>query len=118
VTGPATVRDTVGISLMVSAETETAVELVREQLPDARVDFRDCYYKIERDGELSFDMAELSDRLGRPVDTDTFLVSMSSYYGRIDVGDGVITISADIRPGRFRRGAPATPPVPAPRGST
>jgi propane monooxygenase coupling protein len=111
-TGTAAARDTVGISLMVSAETETAVELIREQLPDARIDFRDCYYKIERDGELTFDMEELSERLGRPVDTDIFLVSMSSYYGRIAVGNGVITISADIRPGRF------TPGIPAPRDST
>ena len=47
----------VGISLMLSAETETAVELVREQMPDAAVGFRGPYCKIERDGtRRSFDV--------------------------------------------------------------
>ena len=58
---------------MLSAETEAAVELVREQMPDAAVDFRGPYCKIERDGELDFDMAKLGGRLGRDIDTDTFL---------------------------------------------
>ena len=92
----------VGISLMVSAETEAAVELVREQTPDAAVGFRGPYCKIERDGELDFDMAKLGDRLGRDIDTDTFLVSMSSYYGRIVVSDHHVTIHPEILPDRFR----------------
>jgi len=94
--------DTVGISLMRSTETEAAVELVRDELPDARISFRDCYYKIERAGLLEFDMEELSERVGREVDTDMFLVSMSSYYGRMVVSDGRIQIFADILPERFR----------------
>ncbi len=92
----------VGISLMLSAETEAAVELVREQMPDAAVGFRGPNCKIERDGELDFDMAKLGDRLGRDIDTDTFLVSMSSYYGRIVVSDHHVTIHPEILPDRFR----------------
>ncbi len=92
----------VGISLMLSAETEAAVVLVREQMPDSAVDLRGPYYKIERDGELDFDMAKLGDRLGRDIDTDTFLVSMSSYYGRIVVSDHHVTIHPEILPDRFR----------------
>lgn len=95
-------RTRVGISLMVSAETEAAVGLVRDEMPDAVIQFRDCYYKIERDGELEFDMVKLGDRLGRDIDTDTFLVSMSSYYGRIVVSDNNVTIYSDILPDRFR----------------
>lgn len=95
-------RDTVGISLMRSAETEAAVELVREELPDARVSFRDCYYKIERSGLLEFDMAKLSERVGREIDTDIFLVNMSSYYGRMVVSDGKVQIFSEIVPERFR----------------
>jgi methane monooxygenase component A beta chain/propane monooxygenase small subunit len=101
--GPAAGRARrVGISLMLSAETEAAVGLVREQMPDAAVDFRGPYCKIERDGELDFDMAKLGDRLGRDIDTDTFLVSMSSYYGRIVVSDDHVTIHPEILPDRFR----------------
>ena len=95
-------RDTVGISLMRSSESDATVEYVRENQPDASVSARDVFYKIERDGKLTFDMDEISDYLGRDLDTDTFLVNMSSYYGRIVVSDGLIEIFADIKPERFR----------------
>ena len=39
---------------------------------------------------------------GRTIDTDIFLVNMSSYYGRIVVGDGRVDIYADIQPDRFK----------------
>ena len=101
-TSTRTSRQRVGISLMNSAETEAAVELVHDEMPDAQVSFRDCYYKIERDGSLDFDMVKLGERLGRPLDTDVFLVNMSSYYGRIVVSDDHVQIFADILPPRFR----------------
>lgn len=92
----------VGISLMNSSDTQAAVEHVAETQPDAQIDFRDCFYKIERDDILSFDMAELSDIAGRDIDTSIFLVNMASYYGRIVVGDGRVDIYADIQPARFK----------------
>ena len=95
-------RDTIGITLMASADTEAAVAMIREEQPDARVSFRGVTYKIERDGVLEFDMGRLGERLGRPIDTDLFLVNMSTYYGRMDVGDGVVRIHSDIRPERFQ----------------
>src|SRR5262245_46418553 len=45
----------VGISLMVSPETEAAIEYVRATMPNAIIDCRDVFYKIERDGSLTFD---------------------------------------------------------------
>ncbi|MCX9191719.1 hypothetical protein C3Y87_09885 [Carbonactinospora thermoautotrophica] len=88
--------------MMQSAETEATVEYVRDTMPDARISFRDVYYKIERDGLLEFDMAQIGERLGRDIDTDLFLVSMASYYGRMDVSDGMIRIYSEIQPERFR----------------
>lgn len=93
---------TVGISLMNSADTEAAIEHIRETQPDAHVSFRDTFYKIEREDLLSFDMAELSEIAGREIDTDIFLVNMSTYYGRIVVGDGRVDIYSDIQPDRFK----------------
>lgn len=98
----ATKNRRVGISLMSSSDTEAAVEHISETQPDAKIDFRDCFYKIERDDQLSFDMSELSELAGREIDTDVFLVNMSSYYGRIVVGDGRVDIYADIQPARFK----------------
>jgi hypothetical protein len=95
-------RRTVGVSLMGSAEADAAVELMRDEFPDARISFRDCYYKIERDDLLEFDMDKLSQRLGRPVTTEMFLVTMSTYYGRMDRSHDKIQIFADIQPARFK----------------
>lgn len=96
------VNDWVGISLMKSAETEAAVDLVGDEMPDARVSDRDCFYKIERPKSLAFDMTKVGDRLGRTLDTDTFLVNMSTYYGRIVISDGMVEIFSEILPDRFR----------------
>lgn len=96
------VRDTIGISLIGSAETAAAVELVRERFPDARITDNDCFYKVERDHILAFDMDELSNRLGRHLTVHDFLVNMTSYYGRIVVNDGVVEIHAEILPDRFK----------------
>jgi alkene monooxygenase coupling protein len=96
------VRDTVGISLIGSAETSAAVEMVAEEMPDAKITDNDCYYKVEREKLLRFDMTELSDRLGRAYTVHDFLVNMTSYYRRIVVSDDAVEIHAEILPERFR----------------
>ncbi|MGD9531587.1 MmoB/DmpM family protein [Pseudonocardia sp.] len=96
------VRDTVGISLIGSSESAAAVEMVLDEMPDAKITDNDCFYKIERDGILRFDMAELADRLGREYTVHDFLVNMTSYYGRIVVSDGLVEIYSEILPERFR----------------
>ena len=95
-------RANVGISFMVSADTEAIVAVTREKYPDAKIDLRDCFYKVEREGLLDWSMDEVGERLGRPYDTDLFLVNMSSYYGRIVISDGRVQISSEIMPKRFR----------------
>lgn len=95
-------RRTVGICLIGSDEAEAAVEYVRETYPDASVSNRACYYKIERDDLLEFDMQDLGDRLGHELTTEMFLVSMSTYYGRMVRSNDKIQIFADILPDRFK----------------
>jgi hypothetical protein len=97
-----TTRNRVGISLMVSSDTEAIIEVTRQKYPDAKIDFRDCFYKVEREGSLDWSMDDLGERLGRPYDTDLFLVNMSSYYGRIVVSDGLVQLSSEMVPNRFR----------------
>ena len=91
-------RDTIGVALMNSAETEAVVAWLRNHCPDATVKFRDCYFKIERDHELEFDLAAISDYLGRELDTESFLINLSSYYGRIVIAGSTIRFVADIEP--------------------
>jgi propane monooxygenase coupling protein len=47
-------------------------------------------------------MAEISEILGRPLTTEMFLVSMSTYYGRMVRSNDKIQIFAEILPERFR----------------
>jgi hypothetical protein len=98
----ASARSSVGISLMMSPETEATVEYVRAQTPNAIIDFRDVFYKIECEGYLSFHMNEIAEYLGRALHTNVFLVSMSSYYGRIVVSDDKVEIFSAIVPSRFQ----------------
>ena len=95
-------RRTVGISLMAGEETEAALEWMQEAYPDTKIKFRDCYYKVERDDVLEFDMSAISELLGREMTTEMFLVSMSTYYGRMVRSNDKIQIFAEILPDRFR----------------
>ena len=95
-------RRTVGISLMGGEEANAAVQYMRRDFPDAKVTDRDCYFKIERDDLLEFNMKEISDILGRPLTTEMFLVAMSTYYGRMVRSNDKIQIFAEILPERFR----------------
>jgi hypothetical protein len=54
----------VGISSMVSSDTEAIVEITREKYPDATIDLRDCFYKVEREGSLGWNTGEVGERLG------------------------------------------------------
>jgi hypothetical protein len=95
-------RRTVGISLMAGEETEATLKWIREAYPDTRIKFRDCYYKIERDDALELDMPAISEQLGRELSTEMFLVSMSSYFGRMVRSNDRIQIFAEILPDRFK----------------
>jgi hypothetical protein len=95
-------NNNVGISLMKSEETRAILEYLDETAPGVRVSDRDCFYKIERDGKLDFNMETISEFLGRDIDTETFLVNMSTYYGRITVSEGLLEISSEIEPDRFK----------------
>jgi MmoB/DmpM family len=76
--------------------------VTRQKYPDAKIEFRDCFYKVEREGFIAWNMDEIGESLGRPCDTDLFLVNMSSYYGRILISDGSVRISSEIVPEDFR----------------
>jgi hypothetical protein len=95
-------RRTVGMSLMAGEETEAALEWIQEAYPDTRIKFRDCYYKVERDDVLEFEMPAISERLGRELTTEMFLVSMSTYYGRMVRSNDKIQVFAEMLPDRFK----------------
>ncbi len=80
-------RDTVGMVLMGSEEADVAIELLRAERPDLRISKTNCYYLIEGEGKIEIDVNEVGERLGRELDVPSFLVIMSSYYGRAQVDE-------------------------------
>jgi propane monooxygenase coupling protein len=89
-------QDTVGMVLMGSEEAEVVVEMLREQRPDLTITHDECYYSIEGRGKIEIDLAEVSDRLGRDLDVSSFLVIMSSYYGRVKIEEGRFGVYAEL----------------------
>lgn len=89
-------KDTVGLVLMGSEEAEVVVEMLREQRPDLTIKDDDCYYSIEGRGKIEIDVAEVAERLGRDLSMSSFLVVMSSYYGRVHIEADQFGVYADL----------------------
>jgi len=89
-------RDTVGLVLMGSEEADVAVEMLREEHPNLRITKTNCYWMIEGEGKIEVDVAAVGERLGRDLDVPTFLVVMSSYYGRAQVTENTFGVYAEM----------------------
>lgn len=89
-------RNTVGLVLMGSEESDVAVEMLREEHPDLKITKELTYYLIEGEGKIEIDVERLSERLGRPLDVPSFLVIMTSYYGRAQVTDNTFGVYSEM----------------------
>ncbi len=89
-------RNTVGMVLMGSEEAAVAVEMLQEERPDLRITKTNCYYMIEGEGKIEIDVNEVGERLGRALDVPSFLVIMSSYYGRAQVDEHKFGVYAEM----------------------
>jgi len=89
-------RDTVGLVLMGSEEADVTVEMLREEQPHLRISKTNCYWMIEGEGKIEVDVNAVGERLGRDLDMPTFLVVMTSYYGRAQVTDNMFGIYAEM----------------------
>ena len=89
-------RNTVGLVLMGSEEADVVVEMLRDERPDLRITKTNCYYMIEGEGKIEIDVNEVGDRLGRALDVPSFLVIMSSYYGRAQVDEHRFGVYAEM----------------------
>ena len=89
-------RNTVGLVLMGSEEADVAVEMLREERPDLRITKTNCHYMIEGEEKNEIDVNEVGERLGRELDVPSFLVVMSSYYGRAQVDEQKFGVYAEM----------------------
>lgn len=82
----------VSAKLIMGEEALCVADVIAERYPDARVTDYGSYLALEREGELIFDMASITDALGRPYAISTFLTILASYNGAIDIDDTRIAI--------------------------
>ena len=85
--------ETVGICLMKSDEADATITHLRDQSPDLLVEDHVTYFRVMNEKDIRIDLREVSAYLGRELAMSSFLVTLSAYFGQIDVDDSVLTIS-------------------------
>jgi len=81
---------------MKSNEAEAVVEYLRESAPDTSIEDHLTFYLAEARSRITIDFVAVGERLGRPLSLPEFLVSMSSYYGRVDVDDSAFIVTSEM----------------------
>ena len=84
---------TVGICLMKSDEADATITHLLDQTPDIRVEDHITYFRVMTEQDIRIDLREVSTYLGRDLPMSSFLVTLSAYFGQIDVDDSVLTVS-------------------------
>ena len=84
---------TVGICLMKSDEADATITHLLEVSPDIRVEDHVTYFRLMTERDIRIDLEEVAAYLGRDLPMPSFLVTLSAYFGQIDVDDSVLTIS-------------------------
>jgi hypothetical protein len=86
-------RGTVGICLMKSDEADATITHLLDQSPDIRVEDHVTYFRVMNEADIRIDLREVSAYLGRDLPMSSFLVTLSAYFGQIDVDDLVLVVS-------------------------
>jgi alkene monooxygenase coupling protein len=89
-------RNTVGLVLMGSEEADVTVAMLREEQPNLRISKTNCYWMVEGENKIEVDVSAVGERLGRDLDMPTFLVVMTSYYGRVQVTDNMFGVYSEM----------------------
>ena len=87
-----TISHQCGVTMNDSVEARAIAE-VMEDKSGVTVTYMPAMIRIDGEGKLEFKMDEISEALGRPMDTYTFEISTSTHYGRmVRIDDNVITL--------------------------
>jgi propane monooxygenase coupling protein len=77
-----TISDMCGVTMNDSVEGRIVAQIM-ETKPSVIIKYYPAMIRIDCPRKLEFDMAEISEALGRPMDPYTFQVEMSTHYGRM-----------------------------------
>src|SRR2546423_15420099 len=99
-------------------EADATITHLLDVSPDIRVEDHVTYFRVMTEDGLRIDLREVGAYLGRELPMSSFLVTLSAYFGQIDVDDSVLMISpvaADGDGGGRLSGAGPFPPGASPR---
>jgi methane monooxygenase regulatory protein B len=85
--------------LMKADEMEIAVQWLREAYPEdptLKIEDFGVYYRIDRREELTFDLEQIQELIGRDYSVYDFLVNVSTTIGRAYIAGNVFTITTDL----------------------
>lgn len=86
--------ESVGICLMKSDEADATITHLLDQTPDLRVEDHVTYFRVMTEQDILIDLREVSAYLGRDLPMSSFLVTLSAYFGQIDVDDTILRVSS------------------------
>lgn len=90
-----TVTDLCGVTMNDSVEGRLVAKIM-ETKPDVEVLYYPAMIRIDGRRKLVFDMAEISEALGREMDPYIFQIEMSTHYGRMLIEDNAVVLYADF----------------------
>ena len=91
-----TVSHQCGVTMNDSVEARAIAE-VMERKPGITVTYMPAMIRIDGEGKMEFRMDEISEALGRPMDSYTFEISTSTHYGRmVRIDDNVIVLFGNM----------------------
>ncbi len=74
-----------------------AIATVMARHPNVTVTYMPAMIRIDGDGKMRFDMAEISEELGREMTPHTFEISTSTHYGRmVMIDDNTVMLFGDM----------------------
>ena len=86
-----TVSDMCGVTMNDSVEGRVVAQIMATK-PGVVITYYPAMIRIDCPVKLEFDMAEISEALGREMDPYTFQVEMSTHYGRMVLFDDRIVL--------------------------
>lgn len=84
-----------GITLNDSVEGRAIAQLM-EKKPGVVVTHYPAMIRIDGEGKLEFDMKEIGDALGYPMDPYTFQIEMATHYGRMVILDDKVVLFGSL----------------------
>lgn len=96
ITQERTISHQCGVTMNDSVEARCIAEIM-EQRPGIKVTYLPAMIRVDGEGKIVFDMAEISEALGREMTLHIFEISTSTHYGRmVMIDENTVILFGDM----------------------